>query len=80
MGNLHDPKVKIIQPVGINYMIQKWHYTREYAQEYIDMLISKSEDYISKKRRGLHVAPLMTVEQLETQLVNIKNFKIEVES
>lgn len=76
MSNLHDPKFKIIQPAGINYMIQKWHYTREYAQEYIDMLIEKSEDYIERKKRGQRCAPLMTVDQLETQLTNIRKFEI----
>jgi hypothetical protein len=78
--SLHQPKVKIIQPEGIKYMIQEYHYSEEYAQAYIDMLIEKSEMYIEKKKRGIRTAPLMTVEQLEIQLRNIRKFKIAKEN
>lgn len=77
--SLHQPKVKIIQPEGIKYMIQEWHYSEEQAQEYINMLIEKSEAYIAKKKRGIRAAPLMTIEQLEIQLENIKSFIIAKE-
>ena len=42
-------RAKIEQPEGIKYMIQDSFYTKAQAQEYIDMLIEKSEDYIEKK-------------------------------
>lgn len=74
--SLHQPKAKIKQPEGIKYMIQEYHYSKELAQEYIDMLIEKSEVYISKKRRGEKVAQMLTLEQLETQLDNIRKFEI----
>lgn len=74
--SLHKPRVKIIQPEGINYMIQEYHYSEEQAQEYIDMLIEKSEAYIAKKKRGVFTAPLMTIEELEIQIENIKRFII----
>lgn len=73
---MHNPKVKIIQPEGIKYMIQEYHYSKQYAQDYIDMLIDKSDYYIAAKNAGKLVAPLMTVEQLKNQLDNIKKFKI----
>lgn len=74
--NIHQPKVRIRQPNGIRYMIQEYHYSKNGAQDYIDMLIEKSEIYIARKRRGEFVAPLMTLEQLETQLLNIKQFEV----
>lgn len=77
--SIHQSKVKIIQPEGIKYMIQEWHYSEEQAQEYIDMLIEKSEIYIDKKKRGIRAAPLMTIEQLEIQLENIRRFVIAKE-
>lgn len=78
--SLHQPKVKIIQPQGIKYMIQEYHYSLDQAQAYIDMLIEKSEAYIDKKKRGIRAAPLMTIEQLETQLENIRRFVIAKEN
>ena len=74
--NIHVPKVKIKQPDGIKYMIQEYHYSKDLAQEYIDMLISKSLVYIERKKKGEPVATLMTVEKLEVQLNNIKKFEI----
>lgn len=74
--SLHTPRVKIKQPDGIKYLIQTYFYRESDAQEYIDMLISKSEEYINLKRSGKRVAPLMTLAQLEAQLVNIKKFEI----
>ena len=74
--NLHVPTVKIKQPEGINYMIQTHHYSKHYAQDYIDMLICKMERYIDLKRKGMRVAPLMTLEQMETQLENMRKFEI----
>lgn len=68
--------VKIIQPQGINYMIRKIHYSREQAQEYIDMLVDKSLKYMEKKRRGVFCAPLMTIDQINDQMQNILAFKI----
>lgn len=76
MKNIHQPKVQIQQPDGIKYMIQTHHYTEYQAQEYIDMLIEKTETYILKKNNGQRVAPLMTISQLEELLSNIKQFKI----
>jgi hypothetical protein len=67
---------RIVQPEGVKYMIQELHYTTEYAQSYIDMLISKMEDYIELKKRGKFIAPLMTLEQMEIQLENMKLFKV----
>ena len=71
---------KIIQPTGIKYLIQDLHYNKGYAQEYIDMLIDmlieKMEEYIELKRSGRRAAPLMTLEQMEVQLANIKKFQI----
>lgn len=69
--------VKIKQPAGVNYLIQTHHYTRQYAEEYIDMLISQSKSYIEQKKRGKKVAPQITIEQLQTQLENIEKFEIE---
>lgn len=77
MSNIHVPKARIIQPEGIRYMIQEYHYTKEYAHEYIDMLINKMEKYIEMKRRGELIAPLMTLEQMELQLFNMKKFTVE---
>jgi hypothetical protein len=77
--NLHEPKIKIEQPDGIRYMIQKYHYTHEHAQTYIDMLISKMENYIVRKRKGEFVAPLMTLNQMEIQLDNMRKFKIVID-
>jgi hypothetical protein len=74
--NIHTPKVTIKQPDGVHYMIQTHFYSRGQAQEYIDILIYRSEAYIAQKRRGEHAAPLMTIEQLEIQLGNIKKFEI----
>jgi len=68
--------VKILQPPGVRYLIQEGHYSQRDAQEYIDLLISQSERYISLKLMGKRVAPLMTIEQLEAQLENIKKFVI----
>lgn len=70
------PYAKIIQPNGINYLIQSTHYNKDYAQEYVDMLIFKMENYINKKRNGVMVAPLMTLEDMEIQLENMKLFII----
>lgn len=67
---------KIIQPDGINYMIQELHYSTQYAQAYVDMLISKMESYIELKQQGKRVAPLMTLEQMKSQLEIMKKFKV----
>jgi hypothetical protein len=72
--SLHQPRAKIKQPEGIHYMIQEYHYSESDAQDYINMLIEKSEVYISKKGRGEKVAQMLTLEQLETQLENIRKF------
>jgi hypothetical protein len=74
--SLHQPRAKIKQPEGINYMIQEYHYSESDAKDYINMLIEKSEVYISKKGRGEKVAQMLTLEQLETQLENIRKFEI----
>lgn len=66
---------KIIQP-NSNYLIKSLHYSKFYAQEYKDMLISKMENYIELKKKGKSVAPLMTLEQMEMQLENMKQFII----
>lgn len=66
---------KIIQPANINYLIQTHHYNKQYAQEYVDMLIEKMERYIERKRNGSLIV-LMTLEQMETQLNNMKQFQI----
>jgi hypothetical protein len=68
---------RIIQPQGVNYMIEKTHHTKELAEQYVEMLISKMEKYITLKRQGKRIAPLMTLEQMETQLANMKQFTIE---
>lgn len=79
--SIHQPRVKIKQPDGIKYLIQTYFYHASDAQEYIDMLIAKSEEYINLKRSGKRVAPLMTLAQLEAQLVNIRKFQIvEIEA
>lgn len=67
---------RIIQPAGVNYLIQNLHYSRQHAQEYVNMLISKMERNIDLKRNGCRVAPLMTLEQMETQLENMKKFEV----
>lgn len=69
-------KARIIQPKGIKYLIQDLHYSKHQAQEYVDMLIEKMEGYIQVKRNGGRAAPLMTLEQMETQLENMKKFQI----
>jgi hypothetical protein len=72
-----DRKIgRIIQPDGVNYLIHSAHYSGQYAQEYVDMLIEKMEKYIDLKRAGGRVAPLMTLEQMEIQLGNMKKFEI----
>jgi len=73
---LHEPKVKIKQPEGIKNLIQEYHYSKDYAQSYIDMLVHKMENYIDQKRQGKRVAPLMTLEQMETQLEIMRKFEI----
>ena len=77
---MNKPLVKIVQPEGIKYMIQEYHYSEDLAQGYIDMLIEQSEECITKKKRGMRVAPLMSLEQLETQLENIRKFVIAKEN
>ena len=73
---MNNPRYKIIQPEGISYMIQSSFYQKEHAQAYIDMLISKMEKYILQKKAGKRVAPLMTLEKMETQLQVMKKFSI----
>lgn len=68
-------KAKIIQPEGVKYLIQEYHYSKAYAQEYVDMLISKMERYIERKRNGSLIT-LMSLEQMEIQLVNMKQFQV----
>lgn len=74
--SLHQPKVKIKQPDGITYMIQEYHYSKELAQEYINMLITRSNIYIKRKTNGEFIASMLSVQQLEEQLRNIKKFEI----
>lgn len=74
---MYNPKYKIIQPKGYNYMIQKAFYQEEHAQAYIDMLVNKMEKYIERKSRGERVAPLMTIDSMNHQLSIMKQFKIE---
>ena len=69
-------KAKIIQP-NTHYMIQKTHWSKENAEIYLNMLISKMEKYIDMKEKGLRVAPLMTLEQMKNQLKEMKTFFIE---
>jgi hypothetical protein len=72
-----DSKIaRIIQPANVNYLIRNAHHNKYYAQEYVDMLIEKMERYIELKRAGGRVAPLMTLEQMEIQLENMKKFEI----
>ena len=77
MSNIHIPKARIIQPDGIRYMISEYHYTKEGAEWYVNMLISKMEKYIGMKRRGERIAPLMTLGQMEIQLFNMRKFTVE---
>jgi hypothetical protein len=67
---------KIVQPPGIKYLIRDLHHNKRYAQEYVDMLIEKMERYIELKRQGARVAPLMTLEQMEAQLIVMKQFEV----
>ncbi len=69
-------KAYIKQPKGFNYMIQEYHYSTFYAQEYKDMMINKMEKYILRKERGEHVAPLMTLERMEAQLEVMRQWEI----
>ena len=73
---MNEPKAKIIQPEGINYMIQSAFYTEDQAQKYINMLISKMEKYILLKKEGKRIAPLMTLNEMESQLKVMKQFYI----
>ena len=68
-------KARIIQP-NTNYMIQKVHWSKENAEIYLNMLITKMEKYIQIKKKGKRIAPLMTLEQMETQLKEMKKFQI----
>ena len=68
-------KARIIQP-NTNYMIQKTHWSKENAETYLNMLISKMEKYIGMKKRGKRIAPLMTLEQMELQLKEMKTFTV----
>lgn len=68
---------RIIQPDNVRYMIQETHWSKGYAEVYINMLISKMENYIELKKQGKRIAPLMTLEQMEIQLGNMKKFTIE---
>ena len=74
--NLYQPKFRIVQPTGIRYMIQEFFYNKRQAQDYIEMLIEKSNKYINIKKVGGRAAPLMTIDELEQQLESIKKFKI----
>lgn len=67
---------RIIQPEGVKYLIRDLHYNTHYAQEYVDMLIHKMESYIELKRQGKFRYSLMTLEQMETQLENMKKFQV----
>lgn len=77
MSNIHILKARIIQPEGIRYMIQEYHYSKESADKYINMLVNKMEKYIEIKRRGGRIATLMTLEQMEIQLFNMRKFTVE---
>lgn len=68
-------KARITQP-NTNYMIQKTHWSKELAESYLNMLISKMEKFIGMKKRGLRIAPLMTLEQMENQLKEMKTFQV----
>lgn len=77
-GKKLDKSIKawIKQPDGVNYLIQSYHYSAGYAQEYKDMMIEKMETYIYRKKRGDHCAPLMTIGQMEEQLENMKKWEV----
>lgn len=67
----------IIQPKGINYMIQKSFYSEDDAKGYLKMLIDKMERYIVEKKSGKRVAPLMTLSEMENQLAVMKTFTVK---
>ena len=67
---------KIVQPDGTKYMIQETHYSLDLARDYLNMLIEKMQKYIKLKKQGKEVAPLMTLDQMESQLEIMKRFKI----
>lgn len=77
-GKKLDKNVKawIKQPDGVNYLIQSYHYSLYYAQEYKDMMIEKMKNYIILKRQGRHVAPLMTLERMEKQLEVMEKWEV----
>lgn len=68
-------KARIIQP-NTNYMIQKVHWSKDNAEEYLNMLVFKMERYITMKQKGERVAPLMTLNQMKNQLKEMKKFKV----
>jgi hypothetical protein len=74
--NIHNPKVRLVQPEGVKYLTQKWFYTVEDAQEYLNKMIDGTSQAIKDKLNGKRVAPLKTVEQLDEQLQNLYKFKI----
>ena len=77
-GIKFDPNVKafIKQPDGVNYLLQRGHYSRYYAQEYLDMLISKAQAYLDMRRSGKTVVQHMSTEKLEETLANLTKCEI----
>lgn len=68
-------KAKIIQP-NTKYMIQEVHYSKEQAEEYLEMLITKGRDILNRKRAGEDIARNITIEHLEEVITNLEIFKI----
>ena len=69
-------KAFIKQPDGVNFLLKTHHYNRYYAQEYLDMLISKAQNYLDMRRSGKKVAQNVSTEKLEEKLENLTKCEI----
>lgn len=69
-------KAFIKQPGKVNYLLQSYHYSRFYAQEYLDMLISKAQYYLDKRLAGEQVVQHVSTKKLEETLANLKKCEV----
>lgn len=69
-------KAFIKQPDGVGYLLQEYHYSRLYAQEYLDMLISKAQAYLDMRRAGKKVMQHISTKKLEETLANLTKCEV----
>lgn len=71
-----ETKAFIKQPDGVKYLLKEYHYTRFYAQEYLDMLISKTQEYLDMRLAGKKVVQHVSTKKLEETLANLKKCEV----